>query len=180
MLGQLHVFAISRKAQKGMIRAGNLEIRCSLGRSGTSFLKREGDGATPAGVFRLRRLFYRSDRLTRPISRLSAGAIGPQDGWCEAVGDRNYNRPVRMPYAGSRETMRRDDHLYDLVVTLSHNERPRIQGLGSAVFLHLRRVDRGPTAGCLAVSLNDMRKLLRIVTPATKLVIGNLSRPACS
>jgi L,D-peptidoglycan transpeptidase YkuD (ErfK/YbiS/YcfS/YnhG family) len=87
------------------------------------------------------------------------------------VGDRNYNRLVRMPYAASHETMQRADHLYDIVVELSHNERPRIQGHGSAVFFHLRQADGGPTAGCIAVSLRDMRIILEHVSPRTRIVI---------
>ena len=93
------------------------------------------------------------------------------DGWCETVGDRNYNRLVRIPYETSHETMQRKDHLYDIVVELSHNERPRVQGHGSAVFFHLRQPDGGPTAGCIAVSLKDMRTILRLCGPKTRMVI---------
>jgi L,D-peptidoglycan transpeptidase YkuD (ErfK/YbiS/YcfS/YnhG family) len=87
------------------------------------------------------------------------------------VGDRNYNRLVRIPYATAHETMRRADHLYDIVVETSHNRRPRVQGHGSAVFFHLRRPDGGPTAGCIAVSLRDMRIILERVGPKSRLVI---------
>jgi L,D-peptidoglycan transpeptidase YkuD (ErfK/YbiS/YcfS/YnhG family) len=93
------------------------------------------------------------------------------DGWCETVGDRNYNRLVKIPYATAHETMQRPDHLYDIVIETSHNERPRVQGHGSAVFFHLRRPDGGPTAGCIAVSLKDMRIILQHVGPKTRLVI---------
>lgn len=93
------------------------------------------------------------------------------DGWCETVGDRNYNRLVRLPYAAAHETMIRPDHLYDLVIETSHNARPRVQAHGSAVFFHLRRPDGGPTAGCIAVSLRDMRIILSRVNPRTRLVI---------
>jgi L,D-peptidoglycan transpeptidase YkuD (ErfK/YbiS/YcfS/YnhG family) len=97
--------------------------------------------------------------------------LRPYDGWCETAGDRNYNRLVRMPYAASHETMQRDDNLYDIVVELSHNERPRVQGHGSAVFFHLRRPDGGPTAGCIAVSLRDMKIILALCGRKTKLVV---------
>jgi L,D-peptidoglycan transpeptidase YkuD (ErfK/YbiS/YcfS/YnhG family) len=87
------------------------------------------------------------------------------------VGDRNYNRPVTIPYATAHETMRREDHLYDIVIETSHNERPRVQGHGSAVFFHLRRPDGAPTAGCIAVSLRDMRIILQHAGPKTRLKI---------
>jgi L,D-peptidoglycan transpeptidase YkuD (ErfK/YbiS/YcfS/YnhG family) len=161
----------SDRSTTGLLVLGTMTLRCSLGRSGRRFCKREGDGASPRGIWKLRRLFYRADRIFPPLSGLRGLVLRPRDGWCETVGDRNYNRLVRIPYATSHETMMRSDHLYDIVIELSHNERPRVQGLGSAVFLHLRRPDGGPTAGCIAVSLSDMRKLLRVIGPSGRIVI---------
>jgi L,D-peptidoglycan transpeptidase YkuD (ErfK/YbiS/YcfS/YnhG family) len=167
----LHVRAISLRAQCGLLMAGGLAFPCSLGRGGRKALKREGDGASPIGSWRLLRLFYRSDRMFLPGSGLPARPLRRLDGWCETVGDRNYNRLVRMPYASSHDRMTREDHLYDIVVELSHNARPRVQGLGSAVFFHLRRPDGGPTAGCIAVSARDMRIILARCGPRTRIVI---------
>lgn len=168
---QLHVRAISARATTGHLMAGNLVFPCSLGRSGRKVIKREGDGASPVGAWQFRRLFYRRDRMFPPRGGLPPRAMRADDGWCETVGDRNYNRLVRMPYAASHETMSRTDHLYDVVVELSHNERPRIQGHGSAVFFHLRQPDGGPTAGCIAVSARDMKIILSLCGPKTRIVI---------
>ena len=151
--------------------AGHLAIPCSRGRSGVKHLKREGDGATPVGRWQLRRLFYRADRMMRPSTCLPSRRLRADDGWCETAGDRNYNRMVRMPYPASHERMMREDHLYDIVVELSHNECPRVQGHGSAVFFHLRRPDGGPTAGCIAISADDMKRLLQRCGPRTRIVI---------
>lgn len=170
-LKTLRVLTRNGRATAGLLRAGHLAFPCSVGRSGRSFLKREGDGASPRGDWRLRRLFYRADRLLPPCSGLKPLVLRGHDGWCETVGDRNYNRLVRLPYAAAHETMQRQDQLYDLVVELSHNERPRVQGCGSAVFFHLRRPDGGPTAGCIAVSRSDMLKILRLVGPKTRILI---------
>jgi len=167
----LRVLTLNARASRGVLKLGELRFACSLGRSGTSHLKREGDGASPKGSFRLRRLFYRADRLPPPRTGLKPLPIRAGQGWCETVGDRNYNRLVPIPYATAHETMQREDHLYDIVIETSHNERPRIQGHGSAVFFHLRRPDGGPTAGCIAVSLRDMRIILQHVGPKTRLVI---------
>lgn len=167
----LHVRAISRRSTTGLLVAGGLRFQCSLGRSGAKFLKREGDGATPMGVFKLRRLFYRADRMVPPRCGLAARKIRDFDGWCETVGDRNYNRLVPIPYATAHEFMKRADGLYDIVVELSHNERPRVQGHGSAVFFHLRRRDGGPTAGCIAVSLKDMKTILQLCGRRTRMVV---------
>jgi L,D-peptidoglycan transpeptidase YkuD (ErfK/YbiS/YcfS/YnhG family) len=167
----LRVLSVSARATSGLLALGELRFACSLGRGGKSVLKREGDGASPRGAFVLRRLFYRQDRMPPPRTGLKARPLRDSDGWCETVGDRNYNRLVRIPYATAHETMRRADHLYDVVIETSHNERPRIQGHGSAVFFHLRRPDGGPTAGCIAVSLRDMRIILQHVGPKSRLVI---------
>ncbi len=167
----LRVLVRNARATNGILQAGGLRFHCSLGRSGARYLKREGDGASPKGSFALRRLFYRADRMMPPRMFLKAQVLRDDDGWCETVGDRNYNRRVRIPYAASHETMKRQDELYDIVVELSHNERPRVQGLGSAVFFHLRRPDGGPTAGCIAVSKKDMRIILELCGRRTRIVI---------
>lgn len=159
------------RSTRGLLVAGGLSFRCSLGRSGRKYSKREGDGATPMGSWGLRRLFYRADRMRPPQSGLAGRPIGDFDGWCETVGDRNYNRLVPIPYATSHEFMKRTDRLYDVVVELSHNERPRVQGHGSAVFFHLRQPDGGPTAGCIAVSLKDMKTILQRCGRKTRIVV---------
>jgi L,D-peptidoglycan transpeptidase YkuD (ErfK/YbiS/YcfS/YnhG family) len=165
------VLTLSPRATSGILKLGELRFACSIGRSGTSHLKREGDGASPRGNWQLRRLFYRADRLPPPRSGLRPLPLRADQGWCETVGDRNYNRLVKIPYATAHETMQRPDNLYDIVIETSHNERPRVQGHGSAVFFHLRRPDGGPTAGCIAVSLRDMRIILQHVRPGTRLSI---------
>lgn len=170
-LRTLRVLTLSPRSTRGILKAGELQFPCSLGRSGARHLKREGDGASPKGSWQLRRLFYRADRMPPPGGTLPARPLRADDGWCETVGDRNYNRLVRLPYAASHETMKRPDGLYDIVIETSHNERPRIQGHGSAVFFHLRRPDGGPTAGCIAVSLRDMRIILGLIGSETRLVI---------
>jgi L,D-peptidoglycan transpeptidase YkuD (ErfK/YbiS/YcfS/YnhG family) len=167
----IRVLTRSAGATTGLLKVGELTFACSIGRSGKRYTKREGDGASPRGSWQVRRLFYRGDRILPPRTGLMPNVMRPYDGWCETVGDRNYNRLVRIPYATSHETMQRRDHLYDIVVELSHNERPRVQGHGSAVFFHLRQPDGGPTAGCIAVSLRDMRIILGLIGPKTRIRI---------
>lgn len=174
---EIHVRAISLRVPRGVLQIGCISVPCSLGRGGRKHLKREGDGATPVGIWDFRRLFHRRDRTMGVRSGLLPLPVRADDGWCETVGDRNYNRLVKLPYATSHETMRRVDGLYDIVVELSHNERPRVQGHGSAVFLHLRRPDGGPTAGCIAVSLRDMRTILAHCGRRTRLVVWSASGP---
>ena len=149
---------------------GNV-VSCRLGRSGVIADKREGDGATPIGAWPLRAVLYRPDRLNRPETALSVRPIQPDDGWCDAPAHPDYNRPVRLPHPASCEQMWRDDHLYDVVVVLGHNDNPPQPGLGSAIFLHVAPPDGKPTQGCVALSLDDLLALLRQCRPGDRLVV---------
>lgn len=156
---------------------GHLTIPCALGRSGQRATKREGDGATPIGRWRFETLFRRPDRTRHLNTGLYQLLLRADMGWCDAPGDRNYNRPVRRPYPASHEAMWRADGLYDIVITLSHNKQPRIAGLGSAVFFHVATPDLVPTAGCVAVTRRDMPRVLAYLGSHTELVVGGSGRP---
>lgn len=156
----VRVVALGDERSRGFIVAGGLTAPCALGRSGVRAAKREGDGATPAGAFRLVAALYRSDRGARPATRLPLSEIRPDSGWCDDPADRNYNRPVRLPYAASHERLWREDRLYDVVVILDHNLDPVRKGAGSAIFLHIAGQGFTPTEGCVAVSPETMRRLL--------------------
>ncbi len=145
--------------KQGLLIARNRVMRCALGRSGIVALKREGDGGTPLGAMRVRSGYYRRGR-TGLRTTLPMKPITSDLGWCDLPADRNYNRPVRLPYGGSHEGMLRADHLYDVVLVLDWNMRPRIRNRGSAIFLHLARPGYTPTEGCVAVSARDMAWLL--------------------
>lgn len=156
---------------RGLLLAGPAAMPCLLGRGGVVRRKREGDGATPVGAWPLRALYYRPDRVRRPETALSVHPIHPGLGWSDDPADPLYNRPVRLPRRAGHERMWRDDHLYDYVVVLGHNDSPPLRPRGSAVFLHLASGTGAPTAGCVAVSLADMRRLLPRLGPATRLVV---------
>jgi L,D-peptidoglycan transpeptidase YkuD (ErfK/YbiS/YcfS/YnhG family) len=149
------------------------EYPCTLGRSGIRADKREGDGASPAGCFPVRAVFYRPDRLAAPVTRLPCTPIAREDGWCDAPGDPAYNRKVALPYPASAETMWREDTLYDLVVVLGHNDEPVVPGAGSAIFLHLMRDDGGPTEGCIGVSRALALELVAALAPGDRICIGS-------
>ncbi len=159
-LTTLYVLARSAAAAEGHLHFGAGSQRCALGAAGCRTRKREGDRATPIGRWRVRELFYRADRLPRPRTQLPARPLRPADGWCDAVGDRNYNRPVRHPYPASAEKLWRSDSLYDLIVVLDHNMRPRVQGHGSAVFLHVAGPNLAATAGCIALPRQQLLRLI--------------------
>jgi L,D-peptidoglycan transpeptidase YkuD (ErfK/YbiS/YcfS/YnhG family) len=167
----LHVEPRPGSRTQGTLRLGSLRVACALGRSGISHAKREGDGATPAGRYALLEVRYRPDKIARPRTLLPLRRTRPADGWCDGKGDRNYNRPVTLPYPASAETMWRDDDVYDVVVVLDWNIRPRRQNGGSAIFFHLARPGYRPTEGCVAVSRADMVKILRRLKPGAAIEV---------
>lgn len=133
---------------------------CALGRGGISAFKREGDGATPLGTLRPLNGYFRQGRLGGRQTRLAMTAIDATMGWCDAPADRNYNRPVRLPYAASHESLLRGDELYDICIVLDWNMRQRVRGCGSAIFLHVAKPGFPPTEGCVAVRPQVLKRLL--------------------
>jgi L,D-peptidoglycan transpeptidase YkuD (ErfK/YbiS/YcfS/YnhG family) len=157
---------------RGWLMAGGQTVPIALGRGGIKANKREGDGGTPKGTFRPRQLWWRGDRHLRPRTFLPIRAIGPEDAWCEDPASRHYNQPIRLERRREGDRLMRDDDLYDFIIEIDHNTQPRINGRGSAVFLHLARENFAPTAGCVAMTKPAMLRLLARLGPATKIVIG--------
>ena len=150
--------------KRGLLWWGETPLPCCWGRGGIREGKKEGDGATPIGVFPFRRVFYREDRLQCPKTCLPLSPITPQDGWCDDVGDPAYNQHIQKPYKGRHENPWRQDHLYDIVLVVGHNDDPVVKGEGSGIFVHLRRLEGIPTAGCVALDKDDLLKILQDAT----------------
>jgi L,D-peptidoglycan transpeptidase YkuD (ErfK/YbiS/YcfS/YnhG family) len=157
---QLIVRRLSSSASRGVLQYGGLTMPCALGRSGTGVLKREGDGATPWGRFAMLEVLFNPARTRRPVTCLPIRAIATSDGWCDASQDRNYNRKVKLPYPASAENLHRGDGLYDVVVVLDYNIRPRVRRRGSAIFMHIARPGFLPTEGCIALRRTDLVRVL--------------------
>ena len=155
-----------------MLQWKGREYHCAIGGAGVLSDKCEGDQATPAGCFPLRRLLYRPDREPAPASRLPTAPISRADGWCDDAKDPAYNQQVTLPCGARAEHLWRDDHLYDLVVVLGHNDDPVVPGAGSAIFLHLATQDFSPTEGCVALKRDDLLEVLRDAGTDTKLCTG--------
>lgn len=133
-------------------------------------MKREGDGATPMAVaMRPQQVWYRADRVKRPVTQLPVRIITKADGWCDAPDHPAYNSPVKLPFAASHETMMRDDVLYDICVVLDFNRAPmaRKRHGGSAIFLHCAKPGYMPTAGCIAVARSDLAWMLGLMNSET-------------
>jgi len=159
---------------RGLLRWNGLEARCALGRGRVvpADFKHEGDGATPLGDWPMRQVFWRPDRLEKPVTQLPVIALHPDMGWCDDPAHADYNRQVGLPFPASHEKLWREDHVYDLVVVLGYNDDPVIAGKGSAIFLHLARPDFSQTEGCVACAREDMLGLLRAAKPGDVLRIS--------
>lgn len=137
--------------------------------------KREGDGKTPLGRYRVEHGFYRADRMNAPQCGVPLHAINQRDGWCDAPSDPRYNDHVTLPYEASHESLQRADTLYDLVFVLSHNRWPAVPGYGSAIFLHVAETQKSgalkPTLGCLALELSELVAIAPLITRQSWLII---------
>jgi len=168
----LRVRSLAGNKARGWLTAGPFRVQCALGPAGIVRMKREGDKGTPAGRFRILWGYCRPDRVRL---RSAGGPLTPMrrdQGWCEDPSSPRYNRPVRLPSADCTDRMWRDDHLYDLTFVLDQNFTRRAKGRGSAIFFHLARPGLTPTAGCVAISAADMRKLAPRLARGATVAIG--------
>lgn len=156
----------------GTLICNGKQYRCALGKEGVRVDKREGDGATPVGNFSMRKVFFRPDKFAKaPQTALPVIALSPEDGWSDDVSFPEYNTFVQLPYAGSHERLWREDNVYDIIVPLGYNDDPPVSGLGSAIFMHVASENYTPTAGCVALSQEDLLKILSAVDASTQVRI---------
>jgi len=158
--GIVTVRAAPGNRSRAILSFGGLTIPAALGRSGRTAFKREGDGATPIAAMRVLYGFTRGDRVKSLVTPLAMRRIRKDMLWCDQPDHPDYNRPVRAPFRPSHEEMMRADGLYDICLVLDWNMTSRRRNRGSAIFFHLIRPGYEPTAGCIAVSLSDMRRLI--------------------
>jgi L,D-peptidoglycan transpeptidase YkuD (ErfK/YbiS/YcfS/YnhG family) len=145
---------------RALVAFDGVIVPAAIGRSGLTVRKCEGDGATPIASMRLLSGFVRGERVRLLPTPLPMRRIRPDMLWCDQPDDANYNRLVRAPFRRSHEALARDDGVYDICLVLDWNMSMRQRNRGSAIFFHLIRPGYEPTAGCIAVSLPHMRRLL--------------------
>lgn len=164
--------AVPNAPHLARLHAGQTTILAAIGKAGVRRVKREGDGGTPVGRFGLMAVLFRPDRVRRMWLAAGSRQLDPGMGWGDDATSSLYNRPAPAGSPFSHERLWRDDGVYDVVIPTTHNQRPRIRGAGSAIFLHLARPGYLPTEGCVAISLADLRRLLPRLGRDVRLIIA--------
>lgn len=151
------------------LRFNGLTYPCTIGKSGITSTKREGDGATPRGTHAIVGMLYRPDRISRPTPW--ARPIIPGDLWSDDPTSAEYNQHVRAPYPYSHEALRRADPLYDLVILTGWNWPDSKPGHGSAIFIHQWRRPVYPTEGCIGLRRDHLHHIAGHITPKSRLIV---------
>jgi len=155
----------------GYLKYKSFKFRCSLGKAGVKKKLKEGDNITPKGTFKLLRVFYRPDKITKIKTILNKVKIKKNFGWCDDPKSNFYNKLVKLPFKGGYEKLYRADNSYDLIIVLNYNTNPIIKNKGSAIFIHVARKDFSNTAGCIALTKKDLLILLANIKKNTKIKI---------
>ena len=163
---------MSIRVKKNYLTFKEHQFKCSIGRSGFSENKKEGDGSTPVGSFYIENIYYRADKIENLNSQINKIIINASDGWCDDPTQKEYNQIIRFPYNFSAEKLFRDDSLYNIICTLNYNTKPIIPGNGSAIFIHVAKDNYEPTEGCVALRQKDLIFLLGLINNKTEIILG--------
>jgi len=153
---------------KDTLKIDDYILKCSIGKNGIKFKKKEGDKCTPRGIFTLGKLYYRADRVKKPESKISKKIIKKNMGWCDDVTSKFYNREIKINKKIKHEKLYRKDNIYDYLIIINYNTKSIKAGKGSAIFLHLTK-NYKKTEGCVAVKKKDLLIILKLITIKTKI-----------
>ena len=156
---------------KHTLKIDSFSFKCCIGKKGLSKNKVEGDKKTPKGIYKIENLYFRKDKINRPITTLKCIEIKKNMGWCNDVKEKKkYNKLIKVSNKIRHEKLLRNDYKYDLLIPIKYNFKKPITGKGSCIFIHLTKNYR-PTAGCIAMKKNDFLILLKIINKNTKIKI---------
>ena len=155
---------------KNTLIVDDFKFKCCVGKNGLNYNKKEGDYSTPKGLFKLKKLYFRKDRINQPKCKLEKKIIKKNMAWCDDPNHKKYNEEIKMYNIEGEENFFRVDHKYDYIISISHNHK-KIPGKGSAIFIHLTD-NYKPTAGCIALRKKDFEILLKLIDKRTKIKIG--------
>tara|TARA_B100000787_G_scaffold169532_1_gene161009 strand:+ start:1126 stop:1614 length:489 start_codon:yes stop_codon:yes gene_type:complete len=155
---------------KNTLIIDDFKLKCCIGKNGINSNKKEGDYSTPKGLFHLKKLYFRKDRVGDLKSKIKKKIIKKGMAWCDDPSHKRYNEEIKIYNKKHKENLYRIDHKYDYIISISHNEQ-KIPNKGSAIFIHLTDNYR-PTAGCIALRKKDFEILLKLIDKKTRIKIG--------
>ena len=144
------------------------KIKCAVGKRGIGKKKREGDLITPKGIFKIKKVYYRKDRVKNLITKIKKVAIKKDMGWCDDPKSLKYNKSVKFPFKYKSEKLFRTDNIYDIIIVLNFNMNPTIKNKGSAIFIHVAKNNLSPTKGCIAIKKKRIKKNFKIFNNSHK------------
>jgi L,D-peptidoglycan transpeptidase YkuD (ErfK/YbiS/YcfS/YnhG family) len=150
----------------------NKKYKCALGYEGIKKNKKEGDGATPSGIYNLTKIYYRKDKIKNLQSPLKKIVIKKNMIWCDDNDSQFYNIQCYLPKKFSYEKLYRKDNIYDIIVVIDYNLNPIKKNKGSAIFIHIARKNYEPTKGCIALKKSDLLFILKNCKKNTKIKIN--------
>ena len=145
----------------------NYKVKCAIGKRGINIKKKEGDLITPKGLFKIKFILYRKDRIFNLKTKIKKMPIKKNMGWCDDPRSIHYNKLINLPFKYSAEKLYRTDNTYDLILVLDFNSNPVIKNKGSAIFIHVAKNNYKSTAGCIALKKRDLIKVIKIITTKT-------------
>ena len=158
---------------KHTLQIGQFKFRCCIGKRGLTKNKKEGDKKTPIGTFGIENLYYRKDRIKKPVTSLKYVEIKKDMGWCDDIYfPKKYNKKIKINKKIKHEKLKRKDHKYDLLIPIKYNFEKPVSGLGSCIFIHLTKNFK-PTAGCIALKENDFLIMLKLIKKNSKMIKKN-------
>ena len=156
---------------KHSLQIDDFIFKCCIGKKGSTFKKKEGDKKTPKGTFEIGNLYFRKDRVKKPITSLKCTEIKKNMGWCNDINfPKKYNKLIKINNNLKYEKLTRRDHKYDLLVPIKYNFKKPIIGKGSCIFIHLTK-NYKTTAGCVALKEKDFLIMLRLIKKNSKIKI---------
>ena len=161
------------RVKKNYLTFRDYQFQCSIGKSGFSKNKKEGDGFTPVGTFYIERIYYRADKISNLDTKINKVKIHERDGWCDDPRQKKYNQLIEFPFNFSAEKLYREDSIYNVVCVLNYNTNPITPGLGSAIFIHVAKDGYKPTEGCVALKQKDLIFLLNRIDNKTEIILGD-------
>ena len=146
---------------KKYLTYNNYKAKCAVGKRGIGYKKKEGDLITPKGLYKIKYILYRKDRVKKIKSKIRKIIIRKNMGWCNDIRSNNYNKLIKLPTVYNHEKLYKKENIYDVILVLNFNMYPIIKNKGSAIFIHIAKKNYKKTEGCVAIKKMQLLKIIK-------------------